>query len=176
MSSYRVPAYVVLEIPPPIRDAIQSIRESLRTVAARLPVEITVAGSSGIGPIPAGTNRSETEIRLQGAVAGLAQFRARFEEVRCFPNTNIFYLAPQDRRPFDRLHEALKASEIAFDPSPWPYNPHCTLRGGPMVEGISAEDIFGLSFPKEEFAIDSISIYELEPLSLTCDRTFQAKL
>jgi 2'-5' RNA ligase len=175
MGAYRLPAYIVLEIPPPISGMIQAIRDSLATPASRLPIEITVAGSSGIGPIPAGTDKHETEKRLKAVLAGLKPFRARFKEVRRFPNTNIFYLAPQERQPFDSIHETLKASGITFESSPWPYNPHCTLRGGPMNDRASAEEILKLSFPKEEFIIDTVSIYEFDPRAVTSHLSFQAK-
>ena len=101
-----------------------------------------MAGSSGIGPIPVGTDKHETEAALKAAPVGLGPFRVRFQEVRRFANTDIFYLAPQEREPFDRIHEKLKASGIPFGANPWPYNPHCTLRGGPMNERASAEEIF----------------------------------
>jgi 2'-5' RNA ligase len=175
MNAYRLPAYVVLEIPSPVGGAIQSIRDSLATSASRLPVEITVAGSSGTGPIPAGTDKSETENHLKSALISLKPFRMRFQEVRRFPNTNIFYLAPLERQPFDRVHETLKASGIAFGPSSWPYNPHCTLRGGPM-NGHAPEDVFNLSFPKEDLEIDTLSIYEFDSKTVTCHLSFQTKM
>ena len=176
MNTTRLPAFVVLEIPPPVCGVIQSIRDSLATPTARLPVEITVAGSSGIGPIPVGTDKHETEQALKAALVGLGPFRVRFQEVRRFPNTNIFYLAPQAREPFDRIHEKLKASGIPFGPNSWPYNPHCTLRGGPMTERASAEDIFSVSFPKQEFVIDTLSMYELDSRTVTGRLCFQTHL
>jgi 2'-5' RNA ligase len=176
MNLYRLPAFVVLEIPSPVREAIQSLRDSLATSAARLPVEITVAGSSGVGPIPPGTDRDKTEEALKPVLAGLKPFPARFQEIRRFPNTNIFYLAPQERQPFDQIHEALKTSGITFAPNHWPYNPHCTLRGGPMTDSNPAEAILNLSFPKQEFVIDTVSIYEFDPRAVTCHLSFQAKI
>jgi 2'-5' RNA ligase len=176
MNTYGLPAYIVLEIPSPVRAAIQSIRDNLATPASRLPVEITVAGSSGIGPILIGTDKSEIEEKLKPVLIGVKPFRARFQEIRRFPNTNIFYLAPQDRLPFDRIHESLKAGGIKFGSNPWPYNPHCTLRGGPMADGPSAAEIFRLSFPKEDFVIDTLSIYEFDPRSVACYLSFQTKL
>jgi 2'-5' RNA ligase len=176
MNTYRLPACVVLEIPSPVSRAIQSIRNSLATLTSRLPIEITVAGSSGVGPIPIGTDKKETEDRLQTVLSDLEPFRMRFQEIRRFPSTDVFYLAPEERQTFDRIHQALKASGIPFGPNPWPYNPHCTLRAGPMVGRDSAEDIFGLSFPKEDFLIDTLSIYELDAQALTCHLSFQAKM
>lgn len=176
MNVYRLPVYIVLEIPSPVREAIQSIRDFLATPTARLPVEITVAGSSGIGPIPPGANKHEAEARLTSVLERLEPFRAHFQEIRRFANTDIFYLAPNDRQPFDRIHEALKGSRIPLAPSPWPYNPHCTLRGGPLADQTSADNILKLSFPREEFVIDTLSLYELDPGNQTCRVLFQAKL
>jgi 2'-5' RNA ligase len=179
MTPYRLPAFIVLEIPPPVSGAIQSLRDSLATLAAptvRLPVEITVAGSSGVGPIPPGTDRDKTEAALKSVLAGLKPFSVRFQEIRRFPNTNIFYLAPQERQPFDRIYEALAASGITFAPSRWPYNPHCTLRGGPMTDRDSAEAILTLPFPKQEFVIDTVSVYELDPATVTCHLSFQSRI
>jgi 2'-5' RNA ligase len=176
MITYRLPAYIVLEIPPPINGVIRSIRERLAMPAARLPVEITVAGSSGTGPIPAGTDKTATESALNSVLTGLKPFRARFQEIRRFPNTNTFYLAPEDRQPFDLIHEKLQASGIAFAPIPWPYNPHCTLRVGPMTNHASAEDILNLSFPKDEFVIDTLSVYEFDSRTVTSHLSFQTKL
>jgi hypothetical protein len=100
----------------------------------------------------------------------------RFQEILRFPNTNTFYLAPEDRQPFDRIHETLKASGIIFGPSPWPYNPHCTLRAGSMTNHASAEDILHLSFPKQDFVIDTLSVYEFDPLTVTGHLSFQTKM
>lgn len=176
MKIYRLPAYIVLEIPPPVSGVVQSLRDSLATPTARLPVEITVAGSSGTGPILQGTSKAATESLLKSVLPGLKPFSMRFQEVRRFPNTNIFYLAPENRKPFDRIHENLKVSGIAFAPNPWPYNPHCTLRSGTMTDGASGEDIFNLSVPKQDFVIDTLSIYEFNPHSVTCYLSFQTRL
>lgn len=51
-------AYIVAEIPEPVRSQVQALRDSLNTLTAKLPVEITLAGSSGVGPIPVGTDLS----------------------------------------------------------------------------------------------------------------------
>jgi 2'-5' RNA ligase len=176
MNLYRLPAFIVLEIPPPVSGAIQSLRDSLATPAARLPVEITVAGSSGVGPIRPGTDRNKTEEALKPVLAGLKPFPMRFQEICRFPNTNIFYLAPQERQPFDQIHEALAASGITFAPNRWPYNPHCTLRGGPMTDRDLAEAILSLSFPKQEFVIDTLSVYEFDPRAVTCHLSFQTRI
>ena len=176
MNTYRLPAYVVLEIPSPVSGVIQSMRDSLNTLTARLPVEITVAGSSGVGPIPIGTDRKQTEDCLEAMLSSWKPFRVRFQEIRRFPNTDIFYLAPKEREPFDRIHQALISSGIPFGSNPWPYNPHCTLRAGPLTDAVTAENIFRIAFPKQDFVIDTLAIYELDSRSLACHLSFQAKM
>src|SRR5882672_6394495 len=98
-------SYIVAEIPEPVRSQVQALRDSLNTLTARLPVEITLAGSSGVGPIPAGTDLPLIECHLDRTLSDIPPFRARFSAIRKFPNTSIFYLEPFDRLPFDHLHQ-----------------------------------------------------------------------
>jgi hypothetical protein len=84
-----------------VRSQVQALRDSLNTLTAKLPVEITLAGSSGVGPIPAGADLSLIERHLDQALADISPFHARFSAICTFPNTAIFYLEPFDRSPFD---------------------------------------------------------------------------
>jgi 2'-5' RNA ligase len=168
--------YIVAEIPEPVRSQVQAIRDSLNTLTAKLPVEITLAGSSGVGPIPAGTDLLRIERRLDRTLPDIAPFRARFSAIRAFPNTSIFFLEPFDRSPFDHLHQELRRSGIPFSGIRWPFNPHCTLRGG---ERLSAEAAFELTcrpFPREEFLIDTVSVYQLDETSADCKLLCQRTL
>ena len=134
------PSYIVAEIPEPVRSQVQAMRDSLNTLTANLPVEITLAGSSGVGPIPAGTDWLLIERHLDRTLSDFASFRARFSAIRTFPQTSIFFLEPFDRSPFDQLHQKLRMSLIPFSGIRWPYHPHCTLRGGePLSTGAELE-------------------------------------
>ena len=155
------PAGIVVEIPEPIRSRIQSIRESLGTITAKLPVEITVAGSSGLGYIPPGTDLSNINGEIDRIASEIFPFEASFSEIRSFPNSFVFYLAPSDRNPFDSLHRALSVSGIPFSESPFPFTPHCTLRDGKTLTQDEMDGILSILFPRESFFIDSISAYDL---------------
>ena len=159
-------AYVVAEIPEPVRSQIQALRDSLNTLTAKLPVEITLAGSSGVGPIPVGTDLSLIQRHLNRTLSDISPFRARFAAIRTFPNTAIYYLEPFDRSPFDQLHQALRSSGIPFSIIPWPYNPHCTLRGGKPLSADAAAELAARSFPQEEFWINTVSLYHLDDIAL----------
>jgi len=161
-------AFIVAEIPEPVRSQVQAMRDSLNTLTARLPVEITLAGSSGVGPIPPGTDLSLIERHLDGILPGIAPFRARFSAIRAFPGTSIFHLEPFDRSPFDHLHQELRASGIPFSGIRWPYNPHCTARGGEPLAADAAVELAARPFPREEFSINTVSVYQLDGASLDC--------
>ena len=166
------PARIVVEIPEPIRSRIQSIRESLNTITAKLPVEITVAGSSGLGCIPPGRDLSSINGEIDRIASEIVPFEVSFSEIRSFPNSFVFYLAPRDRNPFDSLHRALCVSSITFSESPFAFIPHCTLRDGKALTQDEMDGISSIPFPKESFLIDSISIYDLpvyDPIEGICD-------
>ena len=83
-------SYIVAEIPEPVRSQIQILRDSLNTPTRKLPVEITLAGSSGVGPIPVGTDLSLVKRHLDRTLSDISPFRARFSAIRTFPNTSVF--------------------------------------------------------------------------------------
>jgi 2'-5' RNA ligase len=169
-------AFVVVDISDPHKTAIQAIRDRLQTVTAKLPVEITLAGSSGVGPIPEGTDIGLIRDEID-RVAGLATaFRMEFGGIGHFPDTGVFFLSPKDRKPFDSLHALLATSKIPFGRSPFPYNPHCTLRVGPKVEPGISERIYSVAVPRGELMIDSISVYAIDGATLTVSLLHRTKL
>jgi 2'-5' RNA ligase len=169
-------AYIVAEIPEPVRSQIQVIRDSLDTPTRKLPIEITLAGSSGVGPIPVGTDLSVIQRHLERILPNLSPFRTRFSAIRAFPNTSIFYLEPFDRSPFDHIHRELRSSGIPFSECPWPYNPHCTLRGGKPLDAAAASELLARPFPQEEFQINTLSVYHLDDFAMDYKLLFQQTL
>src|SRR6266404_101718 len=169
-------AYIVTEIPEPVRSQVQALRDSLNTPVRKLPVEITLAGSSGVGPIPVGTDLSIIQCHLERILSDISPFRTRFSSIRAFPNTSIFYLEPFDRSPFDHLHRELCSSGIPFSECPWPYNPHCTLRGGKPLDAEAASELLARPLPQVEVPINTVSVYRLNDIAQDCKLLFQRTL
>jgi 2'-5' RNA ligase len=170
------PTFIVAEIPEPVRSQVQAMRDSLKTLTAKMPVEITLAGSSGVGPIPPGTDLDLVQRHLDRTLRDVSSFRVRFSAIRTFPNTAIFYLETFDRSPFDQLHQELRVSGIPFSKNPWPYNPHCTLRGGKPLSADEAVELAARAFPQEEFWINTISVYDLNVTAVSCELLYQRTL
>jgi 2'-5' RNA ligase len=166
-------AFVVVDIPEPCKTRIQAIRDQLKTLTAKLPVEITLAGSSGVGPIPEGIDISLIREEVERVANVTAAFKVEFARIDHFPDTGVFFLAPGDRRLFDLLHASLASSKIPFTNSPFPYTPHCTLRVGPKVEQDVCE---GITIPRGEMLLDSLSVYAMDARTLTVSLLHRTKL
>jgi len=172
----RHPCYIVAELPEPIRSEVQAIRDDFASITATLPVEITLAGSSGLGPIPAGTDLSLIVAQVDAVFSAVCPFKVAFSRIASFPNTSIVYLTPLERTRFDELHDLLRHSEIPFSPSRFPYNPHCTLRAGSALPPEEVDQLTHHAFPNAPFLIDTISVYDLDPTLVRCNLLHQTSL
>ncbi len=153
--------YVVLDVPEPVARAVTKARHRFSPMRAEYPVEIGIAGSSGVGPIHPDQNDEEAFEILTEVAAAVSPFEARFAEVRRFPGTDLFYLAPENRGPFDEMHACLLACGIQFYDSPHPYNPHCTISGVELTKAQESE-IRALRID-EPFQVERMAVYS-EPL------------
>lgn len=153
--------YVVLDIPEPVAGAVTAARQRFSTLRAEYPVEVGLAGSSGVGPIVADQDDDQVFAALAEIAATTAPFECRFNGVQKFEGTDLYYLAPENRAPFDALHRRLAASGIRFHDSPHSYNPHCTISGTKLDEAHQNE-LEALNI-REPFVIDRLAVYS-EPL------------
>ncbi len=152
--------YVVLDVPPPTADIVESIRERYDIVTASLPVEITVAGSSGIGTIDPRQDPDDAYRILDSIATATPPITASFGPVHRFPGTDIFVLTLEPEDPFLAPHDRIRDSGILFGANPFPYKPHCTIRAGLPVDDAKAEELLAVSVPGS-FVLDALSVYTL---------------
>lgn len=153
-----IPTYICLDVPEPQASAIAAVRRHCLRLKD-FPVEITVAGSSGIGAIRAQLHWPAVERDLRAFCARTAPISAEFGGVVRFPGTDIFSLAMGDPMPFEALHAALKQSGVRFEDNQFPFFPHCTLRmAGPLDEAMVSE-LFALRVPGR-FVLTGLALYQ----------------
>jgi len=157
------PAFVVAELPGPVAAWVREIRGQFEPEIAHLPAEITLAGSSGVGPIHPGQSIASVRQMLAVALAGRLPFEARFIGIRSFPGTEIFFAAPEPE-PFAALHASVVASGVSFGPSPFSYKAHCSLKGFTPLKPGQREALESVVVPLEPFTISTVSVYEIERL------------
>jgi 2'-5' RNA ligase superfamily len=155
------PSFIVAELPEPIANWVRSARQELEPGIAHMPAEITLAGSSGVGSLKIGQSLEDVERILSELLEQRLPFESRFLCVGNFPNTEIFFLEPA-REPFDELHLLLTTSALEFEANPFPFNPHCSLKGFTPLQPGDRERLEQLVIPTDLFKIHSVAVYELE--------------
>jgi 2'-5' RNA ligase len=174
--NFNLPTYVVLDVPEPIASEVKTLRARYDPIGVRFPIEITVAGTGGVGPLHEEQDADAALRRLSEVAQTLVPFSARFERVGRFPGTDIFYLVPADPAPFRAAHEAVANCGVKFRPVPFPYTPHCSIR---LTGGVSPEheaELNSLIVPADEFHLERLSVYQVNPAMWSCSRLLEAPL
>jgi 2'-5' RNA ligase len=95
---------------------------------ARLgPPHVTLAGSSGIGPIAAGLTIDELRAHLAPIAETTAPITLRFGRPTRFMQTEIVVLPLDPHGPLRTLHERIKTSGLRAAPPRFFFTPHVTL-------------------------------------------------
>lgn len=88
---------------------------------------VTLAGSSGMGPIAADTTREELVERLAPIAADTAPITLRFGRPTRFMQTQIVVLPLDPHGPLRTLHERIKTSGLRAAAPRFFFTPHVTL-------------------------------------------------
>jgi hypothetical protein len=78
------PSFIVAELPEAIAAWVKSARQELEPAIAHMPGEITLAGSSGIGPLKIGQKLEEIERILSELLEQRLPFEACFLRINHF--------------------------------------------------------------------------------------------
>jgi 2'-5' RNA ligase len=162
--------YVCCNISGEAANHIQSLRNKYDSFTAQLPVEITIIGSSGIGPILKNEPAEIIKYEFIRAASGVQSFGFTFQEIDNFQSTMVYYLKPNNREYFDELHNNFKKMKLVFAPNKFPYNPHCTISCNPNLSEKQQSEIKNEIYFKEIIRIESISLYEFAAEPFTCNK------
>lgn len=149
--------YVVLDVPDPVASLVTAARARFSPLRAEYPVEIGIAGSSGVGPIRSNQDDGTVHALLAEVASSTSPFEARFGPVRRFEGTDLYYLEPTERRPFDLVHRRVVECGVRYHESPHPYTPHCTI-SGVAVTGEERGQLTAVKIDKP-FVIETLSVY-----------------
>lgn len=139
---------------------IRRLRAAHDHARSCFPVEITVAGSSGLGWFSPGQRHDLIFERVQAIARGVASFESFFSGVETFPDSHVYYLALKDEQPFQMFQRALAASSLRFEPTQFSYKPHCTIAAlsNDACALVHAE-IAAFTVPVHGVTIRSLSLY-----------------
>ncbi|GBF07488.1 hypothetical protein DAERI_150006 [Deinococcus aerius] len=160
------PMFIVLEIDEPVRTQVIQLRKSCKDAfRASLPAEITLTGSSGVGPLTLEQSIEDIATALDKVAADTPRFQAQFGPMLRFPETDLFVLTLRDETPFHALHDQLTRSGLQFKPSAFPFKPHCTVSGNPVTAEEAARRL-QLTLPAA-FTLSMLALYGLQDGQVT---------
>jgi len=120
--------FILAPIRGPVGERIAAVQEEFDPKLARLgPPHVTLAGSSGIGPLAPNTTAAELRERLAPIVERTAPIEIRFGTPTRFMQSEIVVLPLDPHGPLRTLHEAIKTSGLRAAAPRFYFTPHATL-------------------------------------------------
>ncbi len=120
--------FIIAPITGPVGDRIAALQgeHDPRILKLGQP-HVTIAGSSGVGPIAANTPVAELEAALGAIAASTAPIPLRFGRPTKFMQSEIVVLPLDPHGPLRTLHERIKLSGLRSAPPRFFFTPHVTL-------------------------------------------------
>jgi 2'-5' RNA ligase len=160
---------LLAELTGPIADRIHEIQALYDPrMANELPPHVTLAGSSGMGPIPADTPTATLLRLLEPIARETAPISVRFQPPMKFMQKDVVVLPIDPHGPVRALHERIKTSGIPFAKPRFAFTPHCTLSLYPELSRDKLRDLLSLRID-EPVWIDRIAAFK----AVTATRTEQ---
>ena len=151
--------FILAELPAEIADQIRAINERYDPKLSRYkPPHLTLAGSSGAGPIPPSTTVEEMREKLEPITLDTAPITLSFQAAQRFMQTNILVLPVDSHGPLRILHDRIVASGLPFTRARYTFSPHATLSLYQSLDAKSIRELLKTRIP-EPFVLKAIQLY-----------------
>ena len=151
--------FIIASITGPVGDRIAEIQAAYDPRLTRLgPPHVTVAGSSGMGPIAADVAVDELRQRLAPIAESTPPITLRLGRPTRFMQTEIVVLPLDPHGPLRALHERIKTSGLRAAPPRFYYTPHVTLSLYREQPPAALRELLALRFD-EPVTIESIEAH-----------------
>lgn len=123
------PGIVILaELDGAMRDRVLEIQRQFDPkLAASLPPHVTLTGSSGMGPVPAGTTAAELRKALEPVARVTPPMSLRVSRPKRFMQSRVVVLPLDPHGPLRELHDRILRSGLAYEQPRFTFTPHVTL-------------------------------------------------
>ena len=126
--------FVTVEITGPAKEKILDVqRWADPRLANGTPPHVTIAGSSGAGPMPADTKATRIRELVAPIAADTAPITVMLERPHRFMQTDIIVLPIDPHGALRTLHERLRSCGLQFEQPRFPFSPHVTLSFYPRL-------------------------------------------
>ena len=150
--------FIIASIGPAATARIASIQRDFDAkLAASAPPHVTIAGSSGVGPMIPTTTVADIRSALEPIAASTPPLVLPFGPPIRFMQTTIIVLPLDPHGPLRILHERIATSGLRFERPRFSFTPHCTLSFYPTHSATMLRRLHALRVT-EPAVIDRISI------------------
>jgi 2'-5' RNA ligase len=158
---------VMSEIRGRVADRLREIqRDHDPRMLAELPPHVTIAGSSGMGPISPETTDEALRAALQAVAGATARFAVRLQPPTRFMQSTVVVMTIDPNGPIRALHERIKSSGLSYEPARFTFTPHVTLSFYPELARDRMRELLRVRIA-EPIIVDSIQAYRAVDLTRT---------
>ncbi len=137
--------FILAELVGESRSLVRDIQQRYDPkLAKRTPPHVTLAGSSGVGPIPADTPVSELREKLEPIALTTPPLTLEFARPHRFMQTDIVSLPLDPHGPLRILHDRIAQCGLKFLPARFQFSPHVTLSFYPTLTLHRAKELLSL--------------------------------
>ena len=124
---------------------------------------VTLAGSSGVGPIPPSVTTSELREKLSPITTTTAVLTLDLGNPHRFMQSDIIVLPLSPHGPLRVLHDRIAISSLPFQRARFTFSPHCTLSLYPTLTKETERELMAIRV-RAPVVIDRITVYQtLDP-------------
>ena len=151
--------FVLAPLSGPAVDLIRAVHEAHdpRLAGSSAP-HVTMAGSSGVGPIPLDTPLERIRAALEPIGRETAPITASLGRPERFMQTDIVVLPMDPHGPIRALHERIARSGLPFLPVRFTFTPHVTLSFYPTLTAAARRKLLAIRVD-EPALIERIEVY-----------------
>jgi len=156
--------FVIAEIGGEAGRKIREINEKYDPRLARYKApHLTLAGSSGVGPIPGSVPVDELREKLSAVASATAPLSLQFGAPIRFMQTEIVVLPLDPHGPLRELHDRIATCGLPFQQARFTFSPHCTLSLYPTLTRDTARELLAMRIA-DPAVIDRVTVYQtLDP-------------
>lgn len=137
--------FIIAEVDGVAGQRIREIQQAYDPKLARsLAPHITIAGSSGVGPIMADTAVAELRHRLEPICQSMEPLELTLQPPHRFMQTDIVVLPLDPNGPIRELHERIAGSGLRFARAKFSFTPHVTLSFYRTLEPATVKQLLSL--------------------------------
>lgn len=137
--------YITLPLAGPALDPVLDVQKAYDPRLARgWPPHVTLAGSSGMGPIDGDFAVPELRTVLETLARQTPPIEMTFGPVTRFMQSDVVVLPLDPHGPLRALHEGIRRSGVRYSPPRFAFTPHVTLSFYPELTPQRARELLSL--------------------------------